>query len=249
MDLWFRGVEYNELRVLERMADLVLAKGGHVKFTDNGKVFAEKDGKMLIYTRGFNEQIDDLKKKIRSAERHLERAGENAGEVLHSKYVELETLKLAKATAPVINSRFVSQYTKDMEGITFTLPSADRFTASGDYASDLYSFSFADNPYAEDLYKRIPLDDDNAYVGEFLSDALIPERGLKPYFVDDMWTGCAKESTIDFAAEEILKLLVTKPESRRYLATKRKRVENTYTDGWHYETVNVPNNTVHKIDF
>lgn len=58
--LWFEGSKYNTTRVIEKLADIVLERGGRVKYHDDG---------MEIRTRGFRRHMEKAKRDIERMKR------------------------------------------------------------------------------------------------------------------------------------------------------------------------------------
>jgi hypothetical protein len=213
--LWYGGHEYNEVRVIERLADLVAEKGGRVE------IHAEN---LLIKPRGFREVIRKEQKRL-------------AGLIKRGLDVEKSMLKIneleeRERNAPAIESRFCSKYGLSSGWIHFTL--------NGYY----YSFSFADNPFFEDVYMKIRLEN-GSYIGEYYANTIED----KTYYLDELWSACASESTINDVAKRILDVMETGDSSKRIIEKERKRVPNTYNNGYHYETIVITDNARHTINF
>ena len=230
--LWFEGSKYNLARVIEKIADMVLDRGGKVK---------ELEDNVTIRTRGYSEKMMRVQYRIDASKRMLAAHEEmrdtimKAIEKYEAEYRELERLKEA---APVVHSRFSGRY-----GICATCLS---FVLDGTF----YRFSFSDNPFFPDGYSKIKLNDAGEYYGQYYGMNLTTEDEIKEYFVDELWKPCASEELIAAVAEDIFTRLMDAAPSERYFETERRRVPNTYNDGWHWETVTSKRgNEKHKIEF
>lgn len=230
--LWFNGSKYNSARVIEMIADIVLERGGRVK---------ELKDNVTIRTRGYSEKMMHIQDRIEASKRMLadheekRESIEKAIRKYEDEYRELEALKEA---APVIHSRFSGRYGICAGCLSFVLDGT------------FYRFSFADNPFFPDGYSKIKLNDDGEYFGQYYGMNLTQEDEIKEYFIDELWKPCASEEGIKWVAEDIFDRLMKCPYSERYYETERRRVPNTYNDGWHWETVTSKRgNEKHKIEF
>ena len=228
---WYRGVDYNMVRVVEKLADIVIDKGGRVEDRSEG---------VKIRTRGFSEKIEKAEDMVRFYEVHakdhnIPQAKYDEGIAKAKK--EVEDLKAAEEAAPIINSRFVSKYGLSTGSLYFVLDGT------------MYRFSFADNPFFPDTYSKIRLNKNGEYYGQYYGMNLTTEDEIKEYFIDAMWEPCAAEECIAAVAEDIFTRLMDAAPSERYIEKERRQVPNTYNDGWHWETVTKNDNKKHTVDF
>lgn len=225
---WFDSSEYNTARVIERIADMIIERGGRVKFRDEG---------MEIRTRGFVGKIESTEKNIDGANFCLKSDvgdPEKIEAALAQYEQELAELKAAEEAAPTIKSRFMTKHSLCARCIHFVLD------------QKLYYFEFDDNPFFPDMYHKIPLNADGEYAGRYYSEKV----EHKPYYIDALWKPCATEEEIDAAAELLLDFLTSRPSGERYYEKEKRRVPNTYNDGYHDEMVVKPeSNARHKVDF
>lgn len=213
--LWYAGNKYNEVRVMEKLADIIIENSGRVEIRADD---------VLIKARG-------LRGKISEKERWLQRI-EEKGCATESLKAEIEDLKEKERNFPVIQSRFCSKYTLGSGWIKFVLD---------DY---YYYFSFADNPFSGDTYTKIKLND-NTYVGKYYMEVIEEKR----YYFDEMWTACAKQTTIDEIANMLFETLKNAKVSERIIKRKKVRVPNTHNDRYHYETITEIDQTMYTIKF
>lgn len=221
--LWFEGSKYNTTRVIEKLADIVLERGGRVKYHDDG---------MEIRTRGFRRHMEKAKRDIERMNMFLSRKSDTFSlekarirRKIEEMEDELRRIEREEEEAPVIKSRFMSKYGLCGGCLSFVLNHT------------YYHFEFADNPFFPDNFQKIRLDENDEYVGQHYMENFAPD-GTPEYFLDELWAPCADEETIDYVAEHIFECLMHKAYSGRYKGDYRYiNVPNTYNDGYHRERV------------
>lgn len=224
MDLYYRGIDYNRAKILEKLADKVIEAGGKVRFEDAG---------VAIHSRGLDEKIFDAKRRAEMIGEHmktiddLEKA-EKLRELKKEAEEEANALTEEQKKIPVINSRLKGRYSFGGGSIHFVLGSV------------YFVFEFAENPFFDDLYEKIALDG-NGYTGDYYRDpfgSLESGKPGKPYMADELWNPCASEELTDDIAAMIFDGLMEKPFSEKVRPEKKKiRVANTYNGGYHMETL------------
>lgn len=144
--MWLASSEFNRARMIEALADLILSKGGKVKFTGEG---------VEIKTRGYNKEIDDLEKCI---ERY-EKRGIDTTKVKE----KLKNVKETKAKAPIIQSRFMTKFGFSALSISFVIDDV------------YYHFEDDDNPFFNALLTKVKIND-GKYYGEYYSGLITVEE-------------------------------------------------------------------------
>ena len=186
---WLKGYAYNVARVLETIADMVVARGGEVRFKNDG---------MEIATRGYVPFILDKEEEIRRISEAISKA-EKEDELqlrldhLQKKKEELEELKRKEQEAPIIRSRLMSKYVPEAGTIDFSLDGIN------------YYLSMDENPLFPDYYYKVP--DGETGHGE----QLVPEDDPKPWQCNALLEPCAEAKIIRWSAEKLLELLFSKP--------------------------------------
>ncbi len=184
---YFYANEYNAVRMVNRLAELVEEAGGT----------AERHSEELsIYTRGYDERIGRLEDMVRATEHFYSGDPDKRDAVLAKQKKELEDLRKERENAPVVKTRFVSLIC-DL-WLRFTL---DGFR---------YSFSTEGNPFFPDRWSKVPVGSD----GQYYLDEI--ECSDKFYYPDDMFHPVAKEETIEKAAKDLLDFFVKQKASERY---------------------------------
>ena len=214
---WLRGYEYNMTRVLERIADMILAEGGRVDFRNEG---------MEIRTRGYAEPISnacDTIDRIKDVvlRKFSKLTDEQAEKLLAEKEAELAKLKAKEESAPVIQSRLMTQHGCCALYLKFVL---------GD---TLYSLDMDENPFMDDHYLKARIDKE----GKVLKQHYREEFGGKRYIYNELLSPCADEATVEETAANFLDLLKQAPYSGTYNETRTVEVANKYNDGTHKEIV------------
>lgn len=94
-----------------------------------------------------------------------------------------------------------------------------------------YYFQLDDNPFFEFLLVKTPIKN-----GKYSRDAAAEET--EKSWLDDCYLkiGCS-ENDINIAAKKIFNMLVSSKNSSIILDKKRVRVQNSYNNNYHYETI------------
>lgn len=111
--------------------------------------------------------------------------------------------------------------------ITVTHTSYISFVLENTY----YYFQLDDNPFFEFLLVKTPIKN-----GKYSRDAALEET--EKDWLDDCYLkiGCS-ENDINIAAKKIFNMLVSSKNSSIILDKKRVRVQNSYNNNYHYETI------------
>ena len=107
------------------------------------------------------------------------------------------------------------------------------------YQGVYYHFWCDDNPFFPSRFLKQPVIDNkigrNYYAGEMKSN----------WVIDPLFSfACTKEDR-EKAASILWEILISAPVSEHFRNIKRKRVPNTYNGGYHYETIESPEEFVH----
>ena len=186
-DRYFSSNLYNMVRVIERMAELIEAKGGEVE---------RHDEELRIHTTGFDEKITRLIDRIdRIAEHILMNPSEtekNATResIVHSLRSDLQELEQKKRLSPVISTRFVS-LTADL-WLRFKLDGYE------------YYFEVESNPFFPDRFTKATYGEHGVV---YLEEIEAPE---KIYYPNDMFNPVASVDTVADAAKDLLEYLERK---------------------------------------
>ncbi|HPJ12935.1 MAG TPA: hypothetical protein PLV00_06080 [Caldisericia bacterium] len=127
---------------------------------------------------------------------------------------------------------------EETEPITVTHTSYISFVLDGTY----YYYQVNDNPFFDFYYSKTPIKN-----GKCSRDAGL-EADKKEWLFDCFFgSNCGQQDIIE-AANLIFNMLCNAPHSRIIRDKHKQRIANTYNDGWHYETVYVPER-LEKVDF
>lgn len=192
-DLWFSSVNYNLVRVLNRLAEIVEEDGGTVIYHDKEK---------LIHTRGFVEPIEKLRELKEATRKMLEMTLEDGPyisrmEAMNRIDKELSALLEEEKRAPVIRSKLVSTY-----GIGMWID----FEVGGFQ----YHFGPDDNPFFPDSVLKIPVGAKEEYYRDEI------ESGDKPWLIDNLFEPVAMDESIEKAARILYRRMLALPISERY---------------------------------
>ena len=192
-DLWFSSVNYNLVRVLNRLAEIVEEDGGTVIYHDKEK---------LIHTRGFVEPIEKLRDLKEATRKMLEMTLEDGPyisrmEAMNRIDKELSALLEEEKRAPVIRSKLVSPYGIGM-WINFEI---------GGFQ---YHFGPDDNPFFPDGVSKIPVEAKGRYYRDVI------ESGNKPWLIDDLFKPVATDESIESAARTLYGVILDRPISERF---------------------------------
>ena len=94
-----------------------------------------------------------------------------------------------------------------------------------------YYFQLDDNPFFEFLLVKTPIKN-----GKYSKDAALEETE-KGWLEDELLKIGCSEKAIEDAAKSIFDMLVTSKNSSIILDKKRVRVQNSYNNSYHYETI------------
>lgn len=111
--------------------------------------------------------------------------------------------------------------------ITVTHTSYISFVLENTY----YYFQLDDNPFFEFLLVKTPIKN-----GKYSKDAALEETE-KDWLEDELLKIGCSEKAIEDAAKSIFDMLVTSKNSSIILDKKRVRVQNSYNNSYHYETI------------
>ena len=111
--------------------------------------------------------------------------------------------------------------------ITVTHTSYISFVLENTY----YYFQLDDNPFFEFLLVKTPIKN-----GKYSKDAALEETE-KGWLEDELLKIGCSEKAIEDAAKSIFDMLVTSKNSSIILDKKRVRVQNSYNNSYHYETI------------
>lgn len=211
--LFLRATAYNLARVLSKVAEMVVARGGRVK--------------KLYSAIVSNSTIDDA---IREITGNISRI--NAAIAEHG---ENDARKFALISYQADLDRWSSV---DNSPITVTHTSYISFVLDDVY----YYYQFDDNPFFPFYYKKTPVVD-----GQYSRDASLDED-KKTWFYDQFFGNTCSANDIHAGAAAILDMLTGAGNTPNIRDVCRERVPNTYSVGYHMETIVDPERFA-KIDF
>lgn len=175
---------------------------------------------------------------IKDGERLYLRAWEyNASRILTelSKIVINNGGRVKPTKTAIISDRSAKE---EIEPIAVTHTSYITFVLDETY----YYYQVDANPFFEFYYNKTPIKN-----GMRSRDAVL-EADKKEWLYDCFFgSNCAQQDVIE-AANLIFNMLCNAPLSKIIRDKHKQRVANTYDDGWHYETVYVPER-LEKVDF
>lgn len=160
---------------------------------------------------------------IREQTGRIERVKKFNGDVVH---VEKELQRLQAIQAPPVKTRFTSY-------IHFVL---DQF---------YYELSFDNNPFFPFHYRKIKLAN-NQFTGDFYL-----EEFTKEWLFDCLFSFQCNDAEIKEIANLIFNALCSAPASKEYIERIKTRVPNTYSAGYHYETIEKRNRkttTIYRVN-
>lgn len=106
----------------------------------------------------------------------------------------------------------------------------------------LYYYQVDDNPFFPFYWYKTPIKED-----KYSRDAMM-DSDKKEWFFDCFFKSSCSEADIKEAANCIFNMLVSAPVSGIYRDRQKKRVENRYNSGFHYEVIERPER-FEKVDF
>lgn len=188
---YFPAVEFNAVRMINRLAELVREAGGRAEGHSEA---------LYVHTRGYDERIGALRDRVAGAKMYLKvcrpEKKDTAKEALDAFEAELCAVEGRKAKSPVVATQFVSLIS-DL-WIRFSLDGYD------------YSFETEGNPFFPDEWTKVPSGGEGqCYRSEI-------EAGDKFYYPDDMFAPVAEEATVEKAAQDLLAFLRGQKAGRRY---------------------------------
>jgi hypothetical protein len=193
---WFWFTQYNMVRVLEAMSEMIVAKGGTI---------TRENDPLLICCAGYNEVIRHLEEGIQRVQTAYDCCSdpvknadlqEKRKNALAKMRARLEEVKKEEENAPVIRTRLVSMIS-DL-GISFEL---------GGFC---YSYSTDSNPFFPDNITKYPVGEGGKYYSVGV------EAGDKKWLYDDLFKSVANETTIKQAATVLLEFMEGMNQSVRY---------------------------------
>ena len=209
--LYLKANQYNVARMMSRLAEIVKENGGRVKETTPG--FIE------------NRTIRTEQLKV---QRDIELFEENpttnpATLQARAAYIE-KNADLLKANPEETRIRVTH-----LNWIAFIL-------------NDMYYyFEEDDNPFFPARYGKtriIDADDAQKINKDYYLNSIEAEN--KNYYIDPLWNNDASADEINDAAGRLYNILTSAEESGIHRETTRRRVHNTYNNGYHYETITTP---------
>lgn len=194
--------------------------------TDNGGIVAPQKS-AIISNRTADAAISEYAERISEYAAHLEKTNDAERRARLESAIREYRKKLEAAQA-----RENGPFTTTHNGyITFAL--------DGMY----YSLSTDSNPFFDFHFWKTPIRD-----GKRSRDACGECFDKSDWLTDDMITRSASSADIREAANIIFNRLLQAPQSEIRRDSTRRRVANTYNNGYHYETVYAPEH-VEKLDW
>ena len=209
LDSW----EYNAARVLARIEKMVSDNGGTVIVRDYNRIALVSDRTLDECIKKAQDNCD----KVRAAlESHYDDGRDDARRTYLAENVKkLEQYKRIDNTP--IRCRWFTYISFVLDGV-------------------YYSINLDDNPFFPFTYKKIRLDNDNCYRGDYYAEQL-----NKAWLFSSLYRcGCSEDDIKEAACMLYNSLLNGKFSGRAAAEKERRRVANTYNDGWHYETIVKP---------
>lgn len=172
-DKYLRLVDYNRVRIIQKMLELVEEKGGYAVSSYNKEQATQR-----IYPRGENITA--------------KQSDENVIYIRHSGYLSV----------------YLDGY--------------------------IYYFSMDENPFFNDTFYKVKVDDDLVVTNNFYMD-ILDDKIKHKYMPNEIWSGMLDDYLISMFAEMLLQHLLERYESEKYIDTQRIRVANIYDNGYHWE--------------
>ena len=200
--LYLSTWEYNEARIMSKLAEIVVENGGRVKPCKNAVIS--------------NRSIEVMKNKIVEKIDFYKRLEEKSHKDIRVIAIEKKEKEL-----------------KDLENIKND-PTLVTHTSyiSFVYENTYYYYQMDDNPFFEFLLVKTPVKNN-----KYSRDAALEEP--KKDWLEDCFLKLerASEKDIEEAAKKIFDMLVSSKNSSIILDKKRVRVQNSYNNSYHYETI------------
>lgn len=193
---WFAPVNYNMVRVANRLSELIEEKGGEVE---------RHSDELVVHTRGYTRDLMDAKEHLETAanvylsmskKEDSEKMLEKGRQAMRKLLDEIDELKKKDEAAPVIRTRFCSL------GADIWM----RFELDGWN----YYWQTEDNPFFPDgLIKKPQGSKAKYYLDEI-------DGRDKTWMFDDLFQPVAKEETIEKAARNLFTSLTKHQPSELY---------------------------------
>lgn len=206
------------LRSWEYNAALILAELAKIVENKGGRV---KPGlhTAVISNRSLGGKIKDLKDSIE----------------------RLKSIEETKKTKTVIGN--LSKELEELESIDNTPITVTHISYISFVFDDFYyCYEMDDNPFFDFYYKK-----DQIKNGKYITNTYL-EKSKKEWWNDCFFSFRCSKADIREAANQIFNMLILAKPSEIYHDEEKRKVPNTYNDGWHYEKVIKPNR-YKKIDF
>lgn len=216
--LYFSSCNYNMIRLQDAVIAAAAAAGAKIVKNDY------KKDTITFYNRSFLEKINKNNDIIAALERH----GKSAD------HLKTENAALQ---ADFENSAYTTKesfYT--FGGVSF------KFVLN----NFLYDFSQESNPFFPAYIRKIKVDENGSYTGDYCSDTI---EGTIPGF-ENIFCLNLTDDDIKAAAGDLFNYIIENAKnSAEYIEKQKRRVSNTYNSGYHYETITKRNNKKTVLQF
>lgn len=223
--LYFSNAKYNLTLIIKELEKIVLNEGGNVKPAyHNG----------YIINRSFLEAAQEN-------ENHAARLEELTASKYANDPAKVKKWKTAaanlKAEAEELRKK-AEESTAEASHTGYII-----FTLNGFY----YSIDFNDNVFEDFYYTKTPIKDGNRISRDTYREKLIKSWFHNCFYsLDDAKPELAEDRKE--AANIIFNIITAAPACEVYRETYRKRVQNYYNSGYHYETLTKPER-IEKLTF
>lgn len=206
------------LRSWEYNAALILAELAKIVENKGGRV---KPGlhTAVISNRSLGGKIREVKNRIKSLE-------------------SIEETEMVKTAINNLSKELAELESINNEPITVTHTSYISFVFEDFY----YCYQVGDNPFFIFYYNKTRIEK-----GKYITNTY-SEEDKKEWWNDCFFSFRCSEADRKEAANLIFNMLVLAKSSKIYHEKEKRKVPNTYNDGWHYEKVIKPNR-YKEIDF
>ena len=212
--LYPASLEYNFALVLSEVARIAKKNGATVKALTPG----------YIVNRSIFENISKREDDIHRLEGFLQ-----DGKTLLNDLDEKRTAAVKNAIAKYQDEITALKAIKN-DPVKLSHTSYVIFVLDGVY----YDFCMPDNIFDNFYYHKTPVI--NGEYNRYTYGNEMP----KDWFVDDLWRYACKKSVIKAAATAIYSEMINGKISKPAIDTYRRRVSNSYNNGYHYETISKP---------
>lgn len=210
--------DYTFFMVLEQLAKLIKKNGGRVE--------PHRFNTGYIENRTLYEQIAEKEKHFERFKRYLELEKE-AGKLTDTEYnTKLENLTVN------MTSEIESLKAVENKPVKTNYPGYIHFILDGFY----YSFTYSESTFNY-VCQKTPVRADNTIIDNIYSETVSSDFINVVSDCDLFKDKKAYKKAIKEAAEILLNSLKNSPVSGIYREKTRKRVLNTYNNGYHYETI------------